>query len=431
MRNTGEWAVLQLGLPSRVWRHCRDGAAHASVLQLDRWERSILDVTRAHHVLPVGPHRLTIEGPWYRAEHQFDILPGQAGRLRLTERNFSALPIDLITVAREQAHPASSGTIWVRVMGLRLRPVRGATADLLDGASLRIRVPGRVTRATVAVVSPDQGARQFVLPMVYSQRAGRSEGRLILRRHGRALFVSGRMPTGEARLIAASLESGDTESAGRAAAGLLQRFRRTEHLSGVDGAVVASALAASGRFGDLAPWVGRHLNDPVAASDLHAVMAEWYAQFGCHLAALNLLAHIPRLGRPVLSRSYAIALNLLSAYAGSGPVVEDVYANLQYPNSYGRLGYLGGEEDPRSIPHVRGQELEPWNRTMAGEAAARLSDGVNVVDRGHLFLTYQGAQTNELQLRLQNGWKRFEWHLAAASAGSSNAAFGKSPGKQR
>lgn len=426
-----ELAELQLGLPHLVWRHCRDGAARATILRFDHWDRRILDVTKARHLVPAGLYRLAVDGPWYRAERQIDLRSQARLRLRLAEHSFIALPVDTVAVAREQASPASSGTIWIRVMRAHGQSFHEAQVDLRHRASLRITVPGRTASAMVVAVSPQQGARHFVLPMDYSSRERRSVGWLVLRRHGSALFVAGRLPAGRASQVAAALEMGDTETAGRAAAGILRSSRGRDLPVGAESALLATALVASGRFDDLAPWIGRSLSDPVASSDLHAAMAEWYSQYGCHLAALNLLVRMTEIGRPVLTRSYRVAMALLSAYAESGPVMDHVYASARETGFSRELFRLVGERDPRSIPHVRGQELESWNKQQAGTAADHLSRGVSAVDWDQLFLTYRGSAAGGLRLRTQPGWRRFDWRLdstglRAVKPGHSN----KSPNRR-
>ncbi len=420
-----DWAQLELGLPSMVWRHCRDGVATVKLLAADEWRRQLLDVTRARHRLPAGMYRLQIDGPWYGHERDVLLVPQGRQRVNVSGREFARVGVHTVALSRRTAVPRRSGTFWVRALTSRGAPLAGATATLIDGASLRIEVAGHIPKVSLAAAVPGAEACTYVLPMLYQASKDRSVGRLVLRRHGSALILTSQTAFGADYAIAAALNIGDVESAGRAAVARLHPASKdSTPPNGVEGALVAAALTASGRFASLSDWIGESLEDPVAASDFYAAMAEWYAQAGCHLAALNLLLQIPSLGKPVLARSYGTAMALLVAYASQGPVSRGAYdmATESTSTQLSRLAH-GLERDPRAIEHVRGQELERWNRAEARQCAAALSRGVQTVDHDQLFLTYHTRLANrdeakmrpltrdQLRFALQSGWKRFDWRV--------------------
>jgi hypothetical protein len=130
----------------------------------------------------------------------------------------------------------------------------------------------------------------------------------------------------------------------------------------------------------------------------------------------------------MLTFSFKAAIARLSGYASLGPVDANAYAWAAEAHPTWSTGYSLDASNPRSMPHVRGQELEVWNAKEATTCLAHLSRGIAAVDSTQLLLSYKVATESPglsrlsnglvtardtIRVRLGPGWRPITWRVAS------------------
>ena len=272
-------------------------------------------------------------------------------------------------------------------------------------------------------------------PMTYHEQRGASLGCLVFRRRGSSVTISPDLPGSPMAPALRALESGDV--VGAFGASTLALDMSNGRLSGFEKSLAAFIHYKAGHFDAILPLLHSDLRRGEADADACILIAEWYAQSGCHLAALNMLLRVPTLGWPALSECYRMAATRLESYSRTRVNEVSGYESYRPPGEDSERGLAGDRTDPRlrilqapwgvpleEVAHIRGQQLELWNVTQAEQGLASLPVAPAMLDPSDVLFKYQSARrpkgltggARQLLLlysrRSSLRWMPFQWSIA-------------------
>jgi hypothetical protein len=214
------------------------------------------------------------------------------------------------------------------------------------------------------------------------------------------------------------LEAGQLRDARTLVEPRLDRLMRIGIGDPVEAAIVGYVLLKTGEFDMMAPWC---LDLPAAhpwLPDGFVIAAEWFADAGYHLTALNYLRQLERSGLPLFTRGFSRAVSRLDYYRTG---IEDTLPSR-------RPAWIEGVE-AREQPSS--QFLYEWDRDAADHLFRHLARRLPSIDLSAPTLTIRaedrerrqlGAPISLLRTRLR-GLTAYDRHFVSRQAGPRPFSF--------
>jgi hypothetical protein len=213
----------------------------------------------------------------------------------------------------------------------------------------------------------------------------------------------------------------------------LQQYTKEGPRNQITAAGVAYILIRAGHFDLLGPWALDLFESDKVRADGIVIASEWFANAGCHVSAMNLLRHLPRVGLPFFTDGYSLAIARLAAYGTSR--FDRRSASRSEPSNLltfkmsdsnvptwqlyrelvnSRLSVLS--------PWIGGQELTSWNPDEARQVHGYLLKDVRDVDWFSYCLRVSRTGDSKLQklftgvyewleTRLSPSWTALKWQI--------------------
>jgi hypothetical protein len=250
----------------------------------------------------------------------------------------------------------------------------------------------------------------LALPASRTPRIRGTTSFVSFRQVGSTITVSARHPDSRLARATQAARIGRLADAVELVGPYVRRYRARKTFDYVEAATVAYVLLRAGELDSLTTWIDDLIDGGDQVVDCLILAAEWYAEAGCHLTALNLLSRIPDRGLPLLSGSYGLAKARLVAYGVTEARGATLGSDTKRPTT---------DKDAC----MRGQSLELWNVRQAGKIAEFLSHRISNVDWSEQFLKVEteggGRRLRVLSLALRHGlatrldpsWVPLSWQL--------------------
>jgi hypothetical protein len=431
--------LLQVLLPEAL--HSQHAAGLASVVLHDALGETAIPL-EAHgrmQVVPAGVYRIAVTGPFARATSStIEVTPEAVVRCRLTDQDFFYYAVDQFAVSLGRSFSQASGLIWLRLVEGPSRTPPQVPYRILatTNGDLVIELDG-APRPSMALEILSVGHSRVLLTLAprYAQRDGKTRALVSLRRVGTTATLSARDVDPQLSQASRSISQGRADEAINSLVPFVLRYSDRGVSNHVEAATVGYILVRTGNLDLMSAWIDDLVAGGDRLSDCLILAAEWYANAGCHLAAINLLARVPMTGLPLLSGCYALAKARLVAYAAvePGPTRRSGRGEKRVPiDVHGSTHTSPSFESAVALPRVRGQELEAWNVADAYRISTYITQGISRVDWSEQFLkveleasddsvgTVRLAAKHFVLTRLQGDWIPLAWGLSPRFRGSSS-----------
>jgi hypothetical protein len=260
------------------------------------------------------------------------------------------------------------------------------------------------------------GHSRFLLSLATTELPeGYRMTRLSVDRHAPTATISGDLADPELRAARQFAWGGNLGEAMHLVRPYLDDYRVNEPTNDLEAAAVAYIVIRAGDVNALFPWGLELSRSPRLAADGLVVAAEWFAEAGCHLTALNMLRRMTSMGFPLFTDGYSLAIARLASYA-----TVDIRSRSDL------------DKDERQSAMMIGQELREWNRLEARAAHKQLTRRIAQVDWSSYWIRaaprprlplprFLRTTWDRLDTLLTSDWTRIAWQVHESPQTDPNA----------